>query len=463
MRTLPLAAALTIALAAGPAAAQAPRPNFVVVVTDDQRADTLNATFMPRLEGLLHGGVRFERGYVTTPLCAPSRASILTGRYAHSHGVEDNQVELGPAFQNSPKFPRLMHDSGFYRTALVGKYLNQWPGGCRPAAWDYWVAIPGGGVASYTSYDIYKNNQNNCGATTKTQYITNYLRDEAVAFLGTVPADSSFLLVFTPVAPHGPATPAAQDRDLYVDPPLDPATNPPLPPYRPASFNEADVSDKPPWLANRPRLTAAEIAGIDTFGLHQLQTLAAVDRAVQAIADEITRLGRLSNTVFLFIGDNGYFWGEHRLEAKNRVYEEAVRVPFAVRDMRRAPNDRVDRRHLVANIDLAPTILELAGLPIPPEMEGRSLAPLLAAPNPGWRIDLQLEGSPQPPFDGLIANKVEGCSVREAFVKYVESSRDEFYDLETDPAELSNVAQSTDPATAALVERYRSRLHQLPH
>jgi arylsulfatase A-like enzyme len=428
-------------------------PNIVVIVTDDQRADTLSAANMPStMARIADAGIRFDRAYVTTPLCAPSRASILTGQYAHTHGVVDNAVGLGPAFTNMPKFPKVLHDAG-YRTALVGKYMNQWDGPTHPAAYDHWTAIPGGGVGNYFDYDVWE------GVTQvhKTQYITDYFRDRALTFLDNAHANhptEPVLLLFTPNAPHGPAQPKAGDGVS-------------LPPWRPESFNEADVSDKPPWLANTPKLGAGEVASSDAFRLGQLGCLKSVDRAVSAILDRLDAQGRLANTVVFLIGDNGFFWAEHRLTGKNRVYEEAVRVPFTIRDFRAPAAGRVDGR-LVANIDIAPTIYELAGVAAPTGVEGRSLVPLLTNANVAWRSNILLEGVPAPNFSGIVVHDrvQQGCNLVDRYEKYVESSLDELYRT-GDPLELTNRAQDPactgDPACAASLTRYRDLLRNAPH
>jgi arylsulfatase A-like enzyme len=239
-----------------------------------------------------------------------------------------------------------------------------------------------------------------------------------------------------------------------------------LPPWRPASFNEADVSDKPGWLAATPPLDAGEIADNDAFRLGQIGCLKSVDDAVNAILDRLQSQGRLTNTVVFFIGDNAFLWGEHRLTKKNRVYEEAVRVPFAVRDFRAPVAGRVDGR-LVANIDIAPTIYELAGVAPPAGVEGRSLVPLMTNAQVTWRSNVMVEGVPTPNFSGVVVhNKVKvGCDLVDQYEKYVESSRDELYRA-NDPLELMNVAQDpaclADPACTASLTRYRSLLHG-PH
>jgi N-acetylglucosamine-6-sulfatase len=493
--------AIAFALLAARLAAADSRPNFLVIVTDDQRADTFNTRFppdpdpfMPAMDTLFRDGVRFERGYVTTPLCAPSRASIFTGKYAHAHGVETNKIALSSTnFPTSAKLAPQLQTAGYY-TALVGKYMNQWSGpvpngNFHPPGYDFWTAIPGGGVSDYYDYDAYISGDG-LGARgvhegPNGKYITYFFRDQAKTFLQQAATrDQPFLLFFTPNAPHAPAMPAPEDADLFT------AARPPvLDANRPPSFNEP-AADKPAWVRDKAPLTPAEIAtNVDAFRLNQLRCLAAVDRSVQELIDLLASLHQpvtggtlLSNTVVFFIGDNGYYWGEHKLTGKNHVYEEAVRVPFAVRDFRQPGPGRVDSFHLVANIDIAPTVYQMAGVTNPPAgMNGRSLVPLLANPSIGWRLDLEIESWPPPDgidadWDGIVAHKVDGCGTPQPkYVTYAETEtvvnastqqtivEPEFYDLELDAFEMVNAARSTDPNVQKTVQAYSKQFHTGPH
>lgn len=416
-----------------PTGTQPAQPNFLVIISDDQRQETMNATYMPRTYALLvEDGVWFERGYVTTAWCCPSRSSIFTGLYARHHGVRVNEDPL-----SATTVAQRLHEVGYY-TGLVGKYLNSSDGSPRPE-FDFWAAH-GRCCAKY--YDARLNVNGEWAA--RSGYITYRFRDYALDFLRQAPADRPFLLFFTPNAPHAPADPAPGDEALYPD----------LAPHRPPDLNETDVADKPAWLRATRRLTDAEIAEVDQFRRKQLQALHALDEAVAAVLEELRAQGRLDNTFIVYISDNGYFWGEKRLfgrgHDKNRVYEPAHHVPFVVRYPRLAPQARVEGR-LVANIDIAPTLYELAGLPVA-EVDGRSLVPLLrdgaAAP---WRDDLLLEGWPNPPYTAIHTGRYV----------YVENERDEpeFYDLEADPHQLDNAVQS--PAYAEIVAQLRARLGEV--
>jgi len=206
------------------ALAQAGRPNFLVIISDDQRADTLTPEFMPRTRELLvEQGVCFDRGYVTTPLCGPSRSSIMTGMYARNHGVLRN-----PNLFLQTSYIDRLHEAGYY-TGLVGKFLNSWDGSPRPE-FDYWVAHSGG-AHRYFNPLLNVNGE----WAVRPGYMTHLLRDYALQFFTQAPADRPFLLQFCPNAPHSPFDPAPGDEELY----------PELPLHRPPNFNEEDVSDKP--------------------------------------------------------------------------------------------------------------------------------------------------------------------------------------------------------------------------
>jgi arylsulfatase A-like enzyme len=408
-----------------PALAERQRPNVLIIITDDQRADAFTREYMPHtFRMIVDQGILFQNGFVTTPLCAPSRASVLTGKYARNHGVRGNGMML----QQTTMVERL-HRAGYY-TGHVGKFLNAWDGSPRPE-YDYWVAHPGG-ASPY--YDPRLNVNGKWGRVAG--YITYLFRDYALEFLNQAPPNQPFLLYFAPNAPHHPAEPAPEDKELYAGLPL----------HRPPSFNEPDASGKPTWLQNKPPLNNRQIAASDDFRLRQLRCLKPVDEAIAEILTLLERQGKLDDTLIFFMGDNGFFWGEHRLTGKNRVYEEAQQVPFALRYSRRVRRPRVERR-FVANVDIAPTIYEVAGLPIPDDVDGRSLGGLLRGRRE-WRDAIFLEGYPPQAYQALRTHRYT----------YVETNKDrpELYDLEKDPYELNNVVNN--PNYADVVKDLRDRL-----
>jgi len=405
------------------------RPNILLIITDDQRYDTME--FMPLTKKrIFDEGVVFTNAYITTPVCGPSRASILTGMYAHHHNVRTNQDTLW-----RKTFVERLHQAGYY-TGLVGKYLNSWDGSYRPE-FDFWAALEGGGSR------YYKPRLNVNGEWRFHRgYITHILRDFALQFLHSAAEQNRpFLLILSTTAPHGYPEPAPGDDSLYVD----------LQAYRPPNYNEADVSDKPHWLQARTLWKEPRIARMDTFRLRQLQTLKSLDLAIDDILTELDNLRMADSTMVIFLSDNGYFWGEHRLKEKVRVYEPSSRVPFAIRAPWLASRPRVETR-LVANIDLAPTFYELVGRKLPPNVDGRSLVPLLQDQGE-WRSELLIEAWPNeyPSYTAIHTG-------RYVYVE-TEGDRSELYDLVSDPFQLEN--QIDNPAVADIVSRLQARLYDV--
>ena len=250
-----------------------------------------------------------------------------------------------------------------------------------------------------------------------------------------------FILLYTPNTPHSPVTPAPEDANLFDD----------LPPHRPPSFNEEDVSDKPNWLANEPLLPPDVIVGTDVFRLNQLRTLVSLDRTIGKILQELEDQGELDNTFILYISDNGVHWGEHRLVTKNRYYDEVSRVPFAIRYPPLISQPYLDEEHVVGNIDIAPTALDLAGIPIPEEMDGLSILDLLSG-NTEWRKGILLEGWPgRGVFSAVHSGKYVYAEIFE--------DTSEFYDLTKDPYQLENLIN--DPAYRDLIEEHMQLLKVL--
>ncbi len=402
------------------------RPNFLIILTDDQRYDTMD--FMPVTKATIFDqGVTFTHGYITTPLCCPARASILTGMYAHNTGVETNDDPL-----TKTTFFQVLHQNGYY-TGLVGKYLNSWNGEIRPE-FNYWVSFFRG-ESPYT--DPYLN-INGSWATQK-GYITDILGNYVIQFLDQAARQPRpFVLLFAPSAPHQPATPFQGDQDLLPD----------LPPYRPPSFNEADISDKPLWVQDQ-LLDPTTISRIDAFRRKQLLTLIALDRVDAQIFDEMRKNGQLDNTVIIYLSDNGLMWGEHRMFSKNSFYEEATKVPFGFRYPPLVPKPLVENQ-LVANIDIAPTLYQMAGIPIPANMDGLSWVNLLEGKP--WRDSLLIEGWPPRGYYSAIHTE-----------QYVYSEtlgdKSEFYDLQSDPYELTNGIDN--PAYQDLIASLKQKLHQM--
>jgi N-acetylglucosamine-6-sulfatase len=439
-------AALLAARAGGPDDPQATGPNIVLVVTDDQRWDTLDV--MPTVRRALVGrGVTFENGFVVNPLCCPSRASILTGLHSHSTGVYNNGGPFGGfrSFRDDSTLATWLDDAG-YETALIGKYLNRYGGTYVPPGWDRWVAFSGRPrprPSAYYDYVLNVDGELRPYGDAPAQYSTDVLAREAVSFIRE--ASGPFFLYFAPSAPHGPATPAPRHADAFAG----------LQPWRPPAHNERDVTDKPAWLAALPPLTKGEQEELDSLRLAQLRSLLAVDEAVRAILSALAETNRLVDTLIVFTSDNGQAWGEHRWDKKMVPYEEVIRVPLVVRYDQVVDVARGDD-HLVANIDIAPTLASAAGISAAESVwDGRSLLPLLVGRTSSWRRELLLEHLRAEAEHVTIPTY---CGLRTERYTYVtwETGEEELYDLRVDPHELRNVSGA--PRTRDLVPRLRARL-----
>lgn len=420
-------------------------PDVVVIVSDDQRFDTLWA--MPAVERQLVGrGAVFANAFVVNPICCPSRASILTGTYSHTNGVYRQTPPFGRFewLRDGSTLATWLHEAG-YTTGLVGKYIDGYQHaaltGYIPPGWDRWVAFI---HAAYYDYKLTVDGEVQSHGSGAGDYSTDVLAHEAVDFIRSAAAGDPLFLYFAPEAPHAPAIPAPGDGTAFTD----------LPPWRPASYDEADVSDKPLWVRGLPRLTPARQAQVDAFRRDQYRSLLAVDRAINSILGALEQTGRLSNTLIVYTSDNGLAWGEHRWTKKEAPYEVVIRVPMVLRwdDGGVIASSRPADQAL--NIDIAPTIAEAAGLDAPP-MDGRSLLAVLRGERSPWRRDFlveHLEGTnPVPTY----------CAVRSTRWTYVRYSdgEEELYDLTADPDQLVNLAG--DPAAADALATMRSRLEVL--
>ena len=425
------------------------QPNIVFILTDD--LDFALAQKMPNLRSLLiEEGVSFENAFASQSLCCPSRATILTGQYAHNHGIKDNTPPDGgfqkfrdEGLEEDTIAVRLQQEGG-YRTAYFGKYLNGYPGEEDPAyvppGWDEWH-----GKLLETLYYDYGINHNgevvSYGSEAK-DYFTDVLSHQATGYVRNAMPDSRpFFMYLAPEAPHGLATPAERHKNAFADEEAP----------RPPSFDEEDVSDKPSWIRKSERITEEEASGIDTYHRKRLRSMLAVDEMVASLIEELEATGELDNTYISFTSDNGWFEGQHRIrKEKDRSYEESAHVPLFIRGPGVLAGAQV--KDLVLNTDLAPTFAELAGLREFPA-DGRSLAPLLKDKDSAWRSAVLLEG--------FVGNRFRAYgAIRTEIHKYVQydNGEEELYDLQNDPYELESLHESANPS---LVEDLKARLEVL--
>lgn len=414
------------------------RLNVVLILSDDERSD--GSSVMKNVQTLLADrGVTFTDAHVTTSMCAPSRASILTGQYAHHTGVTDNfGPHSFPAFtEASNDLAVWMHRAG-YQTGLVGKYVNAYTAPsvhhAVPPGWDDWQVMDSVPMEAYYNYSINDNGHLVHYGNKPSDYSTTVLANKAVQFIKG--AHRPFFLYFAPVAPHLPAIPAPGDQKKLEN----------IAPIHSPNFNQRNIG-KMPWRAwHKDMLSAAAQLYINHVRIRQEESLLALDRSVRSVVQALKARHELNRTVILYTSDNGFLWGEHRLGGKVWPYQESTHVPMIVRAPWTTGPGRNNQP--VLNIDLAPTISELAGVkPGLPE-DGRSFVPLLHGEKVPWRHafleeylgkDLLHAGGP-PPYVAVQTR-------RNLYVEYKNGWR-ELYNLKKDPWELNNIAG--DPHTKPL-------------
>jgi arylsulfatase A-like enzyme len=385
-----------LSTAAGGPAGAPKRPNIVVVVTDDQTLASLSAATMPSTVELIGGGgTEFTNAVATTPLCCPSRASMLTGQYAHNHGTLGNTPGYEALRHKANTLPVWLRRAG-YVTAHVGKYLNRYKASVeRPTevapGWKEWHTVidPARRYVRYYDYRLAVNGDAVRLGDRPRDYITRVINRRAARMVREYARKPKPLyLQVDHRAPHteegvdsggscgGMIPPDPRDAAAFAGEPLP----------RPPSFDEEDVSDKPSFIRELPRLSGATAGAIERRYRCALASLRSVDRGVRKIVAALRQAKELDDTVLMFTSDNGFFLGEHRIpEQKTRPYEEAVRVPLLIRVPERYRGDTAAPAEVsepVANIDIAPTILDLAGArPCSARacrvMDGRSLLGLI--------------------------------------------------------------------------------------
>ncbi len=428
-----------------------PPPSFVVILADDARIDDLGQ-LPATVASIGSQGLSFDRSYVTTSLCCPSRVSLLTGKYAHSHGL----LSIGPPLGGAPRLRELGVESDTiatrlqglgYRTGFVGKYVygtQRMPVDDVPPGWDTWV------VFNWPGYENYKLREAGVliehGAE-EASYSTDLLARKALAFLDDANGDSRpFLLVVAPYAPHVPWVPPQRYRGLEVGPGGQSA--------RRDSDGRA-YGELPDWAVgpSAPKAVAPDLA--DRLA-DRRRTLWGLDDLVAGIAEHLEAKDRSDSTWLVFTSDNGLLLGERSLfSRKHAAYEPSIQVPLLVRGPR-SPKGKT-RSELVANIDLAPTLMELAGAADAEAFDGRSMAKLWRGQRVGeWREDLLIElfdkpvaGTP-PPYQALRGEDF-------LYVRY-DGGLCEYFDTAVDPQQLDNRCSGLSPERRAELD---ARLDQL--
>jgi arylsulfatase A-like enzyme len=463
------------------------QPNVVFVLTDDQDYASYNRRTMPRTWELLgRQGFSFDNTHDTTPLCCPSRAAYLTGQYGHNNGVLNNKPGYDDLDDKDNTLPVWLQRAG-YQTALVGKYLNGYERYVDdkdevPPGWDRWSMLVGNARGYYDFKLTVDGKQRK--ESYRGEYMTDVLNERATDLIGELSGEDPFFLQVAQSAPHneninadsggpcgGGAVPARRDERRF-----DGAQLPNLPAVR-----ERDVSDKPPFVADLGGFDPAKQEKVRATYECRLETLPAVDRGIEQIADKLRETGELDETVIVFASDNGNFHGQHGLgSGKGLAYEEASHVPLVMRVPERfrgagKPGARFEQP--TANIDLAATIVEWSGTESCPDtgdcrvLDGRSLIPLIAGradewPNPrpiGIEFDIGK--------DEIQPGRPTSChyqGVREGDLVYVEhtsvpdengvcqdSDITELYDRRADPFELENLVSTEAGAARIAAETER--------
>lgn len=436
----------------GPGRAQNNRPNILFVLVDDQRTGTMSV--VPSV--VENFPVSFSRAFTTTPNCCPSRASILTGEYAHETGVTRNGYLPVWKEREAETLGPWLQEHGYY-TGYVGKYFNAYSStDSAPPGWDEFYARAYDTGDGHHKMGLVERYRDSAGAVTEEVvtypnedhpdfYATRLFAEKAMSFVDRAtdpqhnPEDKPFALIVATTAPNM-GHDRASFEDKYVDAPLPPWSKSP-------SWLEARMQDKPPevteskWIMDDPTWHRKIRAG-------QLRTLMSVNDLVSNLWERVDAHGLRSRTWGLYFSDNGRMWGEHRLRRKYFAYEESVRVPMRVA----VPGgDRRVLRQLVAGIDIAPTLMALAGDDSSHDFDGRSMLPLLQEEEIRWRHSLLLENSSLGVYyKGLRTHRWK-------YVRWIRSGNQELYDLKQDPHELRNIA-TRHPR---VVNRLRARVGRI--
>jgi arylsulfatase A-like enzyme len=439
------------------------RPNIIFILTDDQRYDELG--FMnpiletPNMDRLAAEGVHFENAFVTTSLCSPSRASILTGQYMHNHGVVDNNK---PPRDGTVFFPQYLQQAG-YETAYVGKWHmgesasssvkldDPQPG------FDHWVSFAGQGEY----YPVVKNgktNQLNVNGRQVDQkgYITDELTDYAMDWLANRDDEKPFFMYLSHKAVHANFSPAERHKEQYVGRKI------PVPDSQADSVE--NYAGKPRWVKDQRNswhgvdfpYHSGEF-DVQAYKMQYHRALSAVDDSLGRLLQWLEDAGKAENTIVVLMGDNGFMFGEHGLIDKRNAYEESMRVPLLARGPGLPANSVVNE--IVANIDIAPTVLDAAGLDSKEHFDGRSFYALAKAePVDVWRDELLYEYY----WEFNYPSTPTTLALRTDDYKFIQYhgiwDTDELYNLKDDPNEMHNLIH--DPDYLGIVGDLRARLFE---
>ena len=452
-RNLSILLAVAIAATAFGSAARAqegsePRRNVIFILSDDHRYDFMSfldtPPFLetPALDRMAAKGVHIQYAFVSTSLCSPSRASILTGQYAHRHGVVDNQRDVAPGTRF---FPELMQEAG-YETAFIGKWHMGDDNDAPRPGFDHWVSFRGQGVYSNPLLNIDGAREQHTG------YTAEILTDYAIDWLGEE-REQPFFLYLSHKSVHAMFEPDEQDLGRYDGYELPQPVTMPDTEERREAMPDWVVEQRNSWHGVDYMYHGA--MDFDTFYRRYTETLHSLDRSIGRLVDFLEDSGLERNTLVIYMGDNGFSFGEHGLIDKRQMYEESMRVPMLAYGPGMI-DPGTTMTQMVQNIDIAPTMLEIAGVEPPPEMDGRSFLPLLEGRAVEWRDSVIYEyywewNYPQTPtMFGLRTDQFK------YIFYYGLWENDELFDLVADPYEENNLA--LQPGYRAQVNELRREL-----
>jgi N-acetylglucosamine-6-sulfatase len=428
------------------------RRNVIFILTDDHRYDAFGfmhpQTWLrtPNMDAMARDGAHLKNAFVTTALCSPSRASILTGVYAHRHKIVDNNTAIP---QGTRFFPQLLQKAG-YKTAFIGKW-HMGNGGDEPqTGFDKWVSFRGQGT-----YLPSPNGLNVDGKHVPQKgYITDELTDYALDWLNGIPREQPYFLYLSHKAVHSDFVPAERHKGVYAKEKFQPPKT--------MAESGAAAQHRPMWVQNQRN----SWHGVD-FPYHSdlniaeyyeryAETLLGVDDSIGRVLDALRKRGELDSTLIVYMGDNGFAFGEHGLIDKRTAYEESMRVPMLARCPELFKGGRTVEK-MVAGLDIMPTVLDAAGVTPPQDLDGRSMLPLLTGKDdPPWRKDLLYEyywerNFPQTPTMHALRTD------RYKYVHYYGIwDLDELYDLQEDPLETTNLI--LNPECKATIQQLNKRL-----
>jgi N-acetylglucosamine-6-sulfatase len=412
--------------------------NIIFILTDDHRYDAMSflqgQKFLttPNMDLLARNGVYVPNAFVTTALCSPSRASILTGLYAHRHRVVDNN---NPIAKGTVFYSQYLQRAG-YETAFVGKWHMGGEGDDPQLGFDYWVSFRGQGTYLPSPNGLNVNGKR----VPQKGYITDELTDYALDWLKARKGDKPFMLYLSHKAVHSEFIPAERHNKKF-----DNATFVP-----PKTMNPANVNGAPMWVQDQRNswhgvdFPYHSDLNIEEYYKRYAETLIGVDDSIGRLLDHLRQRGLLDSTLIVYMGDNGFAFGEHGLIDKRTAYEESMRVPMLVHCPELTKGGGKTLNQVIANIDITPTFLEAAGLQAPKNLDGKSFLPLLQGQSVEWRKSLLYEYY----WERNFPHTPTIHALRGDRYKYIHYhgiwDSDELYDLQNDPLETTNLIRSAE-------------------